>query len=381
MKTKLKIFSFKYLLLFLTVICSLTILTQYAQACSVPVFRYALERWKPDAYKGIYIYRGEISKQDQALLDQLKDAASTDAPLNLIIKPVNADTFSEEKLTGFLKDPIPDNLPLLAIWYPGQMGKSPPFLRETLTQSLVTKLVQSPKRKQIAEGLIKGDSVVWIFIPSGNKKKDDNALNLITQELDLALKKFKKNPFTILDGAKRKRLTYGFPILTLSRDDPTEYILIETLMKSEPDLFEHTDEPMVFPVFGRGRLLGCLFGEYITNKHIDEATTFLSGACSCEVKDMNPGIDLLIGAPWDYVVMNSFIQDEAMPELTGVLPDFDDARVPVTSLDSDSTTEETAESATPGNDTVLYALYGGTIAAVILIVVVIGIFIRKRRKE
>lgn len=378
MKTKFKILRFKYLLLLLAVLCSSTILTQYAHACSVPVFRYALERWKPDAYKGIYIYRGKISKQDQALLDKLNNASRAEAALNLIIKPVNADTFSKEKLTGLLNGPVPDKLPLLAIWYPGQMGKSPPFLQETLTPSLVTNLVQSPKRREIAENLINGESVVWVFIPSGNKGKDDSALTLIRQELDLALTKFKKNPFTVLDGAKRKRLTYGFPILTLSRDDPAEYILIETLMKSEPDLFQHTDEPMVFPVFGRGRSLGCLFGEYLTKNKLDNATTFLASACSCEVKNMNPGVDLLISAPWDYVVMNSFIEDEPLPELTGVLPDFDDAKIPGTTLDFDSTAEKTE---TPGDDSNLLMIYGATIAGVILLVIILGIVISQRRKK
>lgn len=378
MKSKNKFFSFEIILLILSFLCTIILFTQYTQACSVPVFRYALERWKPDAFKGIYIYRGEISEQDMALLDQLKNASSADAPLNLIIKPVNADTFSKEKLTEFFKGPVPDKLPLLAIWYPGQMGKSHPYISETLTPSLVTKLIQSPKRKRIAENLINGESVVWVFIPSGNKNKDDSALTLIKQELELALDKFKKNPFTILEGASRKRLTYGFPIMTLSRDDPAEYILIETLMKSESDLYEHVDEPMVFPVFGRGRSLGCLFGEYITRKNIDEATSFLSGACSCEVKDLNPGVDLLMAAPWDYVVMNSFIQDEPLPELTGVLPDFDDAKVPVTSFEEDSTEDESAK---PENNVSLLALYGVTIAGVVLLVIIISTIIRQGRKE
>jgi hypothetical protein len=378
MKTKFSIFRFKYFVITLTALCLLSILIQHARACSVPVFRYALERWKPDPYKGIYIYRGEISEQDRALLDQLNNASVADAPLNLLVKPVNADTFSEEKLTGFLKAPVPGNLPLLAVWYPNQMGKNQPFLCESLTPSLVNNLVHSPKRQQIAENLINGDSVVWVFIPSGDRNRDDSALTLIRQELDLALKKYANNPFTILSGAQRKRLTYGFPIMTLSRDDPAEYILIETLMKSESDLNEHTGEPMVFPVFGRGRSLGCLFGEYITKKHIDEATTFLSGACSCEVKAMNPGVDLLMAAPWDYVVMNSFIQDEALPELTGVLPDFDDAKVPVTSLGGDSIPAETPA---PGSDRNLLLLYGITVAGIILLVILISIIIRQRRKK
>ena len=378
MELKNKSFSIISLLFIPIILCTLIIPAHYSHACSVPVFRYALERWKPDAYKGVYIYRGEINDQDQALLDQLNDASNAEAPLNLIIKPVNADTFSKEKLTELFNGPIPDKLPLLAIWYPGQMGKSPPYINEKLTPSLVTNLFQSPKRKLIAESLINGESVVWVFIPSGNKKKDDNALTLIRQELDLALKKYEKNPYTVLSGAKPKRLTYGFPIMTLSRDDPAEYIFIETLMKSESDLYQHTDEPMVFPIFGRGRSLGCLFGEYITKKHIDEATTFLSGACSCEVKDLNPGVDLLMAAPWDYVVMNSFVEDEPMPELTGVLPDFDDAKVPVTSLGEDLNPEGNAA---PENDMNLFAIYGVTVAGVVLLVIILSLVIRQRRKN
>ena len=377
MELKNKFFSLNSLFFIPVILLTLFIPLQYSHACSVPVFRYALERWKPDAYKGIYIYRGEITKQDQALLDSLKDAASTDAPLNLIIKPVNVDTFSKDKLNELMKGPVPDDLPLLLIWYPEQMGKSHPFLKEKLTSSLVDNLVHSPKRKELAEGLINGESVVWVFIPSKNKTKDEGALSLIGQELDYALQKFTKNPFTILDGGSRKRLAYGFPIMTLNRDDEAERIFIETLMKSESDLYEYTDEPMVFPVFGRGRVLGCLFGEYINAQRIQEAVFFLSGACSCEIKNQNPGVDLLVSAPWDIVVMNSFIQDDAMPELTGVLADFDDAKVPVTPLGEESAPEKNK---IPENDTNLLKIYGVTIAGVILLVIILSVVISKRRK-
>ena len=166
--------------------------------------------------------------------------------------------------------------------------------------------------------------------------------------------------------------------MTVSRDDPAEHILVETLMKSEPDLFQHTDEPMVFPVFGRGRSLGCLFGEFISKENINEATFFLSGACSCEVKNMNPGVDLLMAAPWDYVVMYSFVDAEPPPELTGVLPDFDDAKVPVISFGEDSTPEKAVISENHTNPLVLY---GVTLAGIILIVIIISVIINQRRKE
>jgi hypothetical protein len=338
------------------------------------VFRYALERWKPDAYKGIYIYRDNISEKDQALLKQLKDAsANPESPLNLILREVDVNTFSREKLTVILQGPVPSNLPVLVIWYPDQMGKKPPVWNEKLTPSLVKGLIQSPKRQQMAENLIKGESVVWIFIPSGNKKKDEDTRKFIRQELDKALQTYSKNPFSILSGAKRKNLTYGFPVMTVSRDDPAERIFIETLMKSESDLYEYTDEPMVFPVFGRGRALGCLFGKYITEKNIKESTAFLSGACSCEVKELNPGVDLLVAAPWDIVVMNSFIEDEPMPELTGVMPEPEN---PVVKAELPLEKHVKAD-----NDTRLLIIYGLTLIAFILVVAILVFFIKGLRRD
>jgi len=365
---------FKYILLILVGFCAFLVIVQDAQPCSVPVFRYSLERWKPSPYKGIYIHRNGIGEKDRVLLEQLKQIASNpDYPLNLLIQEVDVATFPKEKLTDLLKGPVPDILPVMAIWYPGQMGKKAPIWVRQLTTSFVETLVQSPKRKEMAESLINGDSVVWVFIPSGNAKKDERAKALIRQELDKAVQTYSKMPFTILSGAKRKKLTYGFPILTVSRDDPAERIFVETLLKSESDLYEHTDEPMVFPVFGRGRVLGCLFGKYITEKNISEASAFLSGSCSCEVKEQNPGLDLLVAAPWDMVVMNSFIEDEPLPELTGVMPEPEEPAV---------TEEPTPEGdINPENNSSLFAVYGGTLIAVILIVGIAGFIISRRRRK
>jgi hypothetical protein len=302
--------------------CAIHMSVREVHSCSVPVFRYALERWKPDPYKAIFIYRDEVSKKDHALLEQLKQAASNpDYPLNLLIREVDAAAFQKEKLTDLLKASVPDTLPVIAIWYPNQMGERAPIWVKELTPSFVEAFIQSPKRKDLAEGLINGQSVVWVFIPSGNTKKDERAKTLIEHELDAVVQTYSKMPYTILSGAKQKKLSYGFPVLTVSPDDPAERLFIDMLLKSESDLYEHTDEPMVFPVFGRGRVLGCLFGEYITEKNIQDASAFLSGSCSCEVKALNPGVDLLIAAPWDQVVMDSFVEDTPLPELTGVMPD------------------------------------------------------------
>lgn len=376
MKTSNIVFNFKYFLLILAGLCIFQSSVREASSCSVPVFRYAIERWKPDPYKGIYIYRDNISETDKALLKQLKDASvNSESPLNLIIREVDVNAFSKEKLTEILQGPVPDTLPVTVIWYPGEMGKESPVWNEKLTPSLVKGLIQSPKRQLVAENLIKGESVVWIFIPSGNEKKDEDARAFLRQELDKALQIYSKNPFSILSGAERINLTYSFPVMTVSRDNPAERVFIETLMKSESDLYEYTDEPMVFPVFGRGRVLGCLFGKYISEKNIKESTAFLSGACSCEVKDLNPGVDLLMAAPWDMVVMNSFIQDEPIPELTGVMPEPEEH--PLTGVEEATFVKDIEAD----NDSRLIIIYGLTLIAVILVVAILGFIINGRRRE
>jgi hypothetical protein len=42
-----------------------------------------------------------------------------------------------------------------------------------------------------------------------------------------------------------------------------------------------------------------LVGKGITGKNLHDAAEFLAGACSCEIKDQNPGFDLLLAADWE----------------------------------------------------------------------------------
>jgi len=303
-------------------ICSIQFTIPDAWSCPVPVFRYAIERWRPDAYEGIVIYRKAMTEGEQELLQQLRKAAlNQEGPLNLRIKEIDTVSFSEKKLKELLKNQIPEKLPGLAIWCPGNMGKTPPLWTVEFTPSVVKGITQSPKREEISKRLINGDSAVWIFVPSGNPAKDNHARALIKQELDSAVSTLDKIPTPVIPGYNEKKLTCKFSILPLSRTDPEERFLLDMLLHSESDLQEYKDEPMVFPVFGRGRLLGCLFGEYISDKNIREAVAFITGGCSCEIKALNPGIDLLIAADWDRAITDFYAFDTPIPELTGVMPE------------------------------------------------------------
>ncbi len=43
-------------------------------ACNVPVFRYALDHWRPDAYLAVLVQHGDLSDEQQAALTALTQA-------------------------------------------------------------------------------------------------------------------------------------------------------------------------------------------------------------------------------------------------------------------------------------------------------------------
>jgi hypothetical protein len=106
-------------------------------------------------------------------------------------------------------------------------------------------------------------------------------------------------------------LRISFSSVPLKRDDPLEEFLVASLMP--PD----ANEPTVFPVFGRGRALCALVGEHSNEESIFSAGSFLVEACTCQVKWMNPGIDLLFAAEWEKI-WEAGEPVQEVPELAGV---------------------------------------------------------------
>jgi hypothetical protein len=74
---------------------------------------------------------------------------------------------------------------------------------------------------------------------------------------------------------------------------------------------------MVFPVFGRGRALLPLIGPGITSENIADAAGFLTGPCSCQVKELNPGFDLVLANRFDEVIGSSLLTDMLPPAELG----------------------------------------------------------------
>ena len=102
-------------------------------------------------------------------------------------------------------------------------------------------------------------------------------------------------------------LRIEFSAISVSRDDPQEKFLVDCLLGSEPDLGDYAQEPIAFPVFGRGIVLYALVGKGISPEVIRSASAFIVGPCSCQVKEQNPGFDLLLDCDWDRALGSSLI--------------------------------------------------------------------------
>jgi hypothetical protein len=162
-----------------------------------------------------------------------------------------------------------------------------------------------------------------VLLESGDKAKDDAVAQLLDRELNrlgetMELPKLddqdiKNGLVSVPDDGLR----LSFSVLRLARDNAAEQFLMQTLLATEPDLKE-VREPMVFPIFGRGRVLYALVGKGIRADNLGEAARFLIGSCSCQIKEQNPGIDLVLSADWKKLLKANKLLDEALPTLSEI---------------------------------------------------------------
>lgn len=291
--------------LLVVVTCSAT-----ALACQVPVFRYALERWNADRYRIIVLHDAPLTESQTAALARLRQAAEVDegmpASVDVRIVDVNAQDKLPAALLSRWKSHNDSSTPLLLVNYPlaNNVGRTEPMFQTELTGSAVDTLLDSPVRQEIARRLAAGDSAVWIFVPSGREADDSAARERLAKQLQ-ADQKWMELPSPeelevkpeILEQVQVP-LKIEFSIVTLNRDDPAEQFLLQSLLNSEEDLVDF-DQPLAFPVFGRGRVLYALVGRGIVSDTIRSASAFMAGPCSCQVKNQNPGFDLLLRSNWN----------------------------------------------------------------------------------
>ncbi len=294
-------------------------------ACQVPVFRYALERWQADRYELIIEAEGDLSPAEQEAVDFLIDRATDrEMPTNVTVRQ------PEAKAEGS-NSSAPAKM---SLHYPGRMRGilTEPIWTGAVTMEHARQVIDSPARRELMRRILQGDSAVWVIVDSGDSEKDQAAEAQLIESMAEAGGKLEipdgvvgqdseptgeyVDPENVLQSDVPLKI--GFSVMRIQRTEPDEQVFLQMLLNIENDLGDYKDQPMVFPVFGRGRFLEPLIGLGVTRDNVFEASMYLCGACSCEVKDQNPGMDLLMSMNWDMAMEGSqVIIDKILPPLEG----------------------------------------------------------------
>jgi hypothetical protein len=264
--------------------CVLTFLLVWAgtvavRACSIPVFRYALDRWPADRFQL------EVSTADAQNADVAKFLRNfTDTtPLNLTV------VRSKDAATSRLS-------------YPHAEESATSLWNGSLDAASLAQITDSPARAEIVRRTLAGDSTVWVLVESGKKEEDDRAAASLEKRLRY-LEQASQLPQIDPNDPSSKlgpgpALGVRFSLVRIRHDDPAEQFFVKML--AGPKATEAPSKgPWFAAVFGRGRALGAWAAEGFGDEQIDEVSLFLLGACSCEVKRLNPGWDLVVNADWD----------------------------------------------------------------------------------
>ncbi len=281
----------------------LSLLAIPAVACNIPVFRFALERWASDRLKVTVFVEGSISNEDLDLWKQL-DAVSDDGTksnietewVHLLEKQNPARREVWKRLKG-----IHPEIKMPYVMIEGKHARGPFIAWHGPLQESMSAL-KSPIRIELGKRLTSGDAIVWLVLQS---TKDEGANKRVQEMLQVETEKLSQSlalPEGIgLPGSElfsEVPLLLKFSSLKFSRDNFKEGYLLQMLAGIQPEAFEK-DEPLVVPIFGRGRALEVIPASQLTPALLRDLTGFLCAACSCQVKEQNPGFDLLLDLDWD----------------------------------------------------------------------------------
>ncbi|HYG76117.1 MAG TPA: hypothetical protein VEK08_14015 [Planctomycetota bacterium] len=266
-----------------------------ACACTLPLFRSALETGEPDLYQAVIYSRGPQPEDVQSL----QKKALGDTPSNLRVTIVDVDSPSNPDALKLWKEHGSPTLPWMAVTFPRE-GKL--AWCGALDEAASAALLESPAQKQLRQHLLGGTSAVWLLLESGDTARDDKiAAFLQTHLTDLA--KRLKLPVVAPEQLRSSLpLKLEFSVVRVPRAAPEEKFFTAQLLQQElnpKQISLEQAEPLVFPVFGRGRAMPAMTEKELLPETIAETAQFLSSSCSCEVKELTPGTSLLLAADWE----------------------------------------------------------------------------------
>lgn len=330
------------------------------QACDTPVYRYAMYRWNPAAYEVYGFFEDQPKPEMEAVGAEIRRLADAkEAPANFTWIPVNlSDDPNLETVPADVRaawertDPKPNYL----VFSP--QGRE--VFAGNLTVAQVGEIADSPARKAICQQLAAGKTGVLVLLSGADAgrtaevEKDAKKLiaDLVSGETSLVPPIPGAGDLGALEAAEdEEQLDVGF--VRVNRDDSQEQWLVRQLLASEEELAS-SSEPMVFVMYGRGRVQLPYIGDGITYENLKTPIQFCTGDCSCTVKEQNPGFDIIARHDWDAAaaaMVEKFGREEgADPEMDSLalLPSIIDTGTVIKPLESGGEGESTESTANDG---------------------------------
>jgi hypothetical protein len=295
--------------MFRTLLLLLLLPLTLAYGCSVPVFRYALERWESDPFQLVVVHDQPLSKELESALAAMEPVMEPgSARPNWKITRVDAQKPIPALWQGLWKADA--KLPLMVLCTPEWTKGEEPLWTSELTTVQLSQLTESPVRKQLREELLKGTAVVWLIVDGKDKAAADGLEARIAKESARLRDAILIPPNIGKDGVNvlsNLPLEVSFKTYRLSAANADEAALRKMLGDRE-------HEPVLVPFFGRGRALAVMKDSALTEQLIEETARFICGACSCQVKASNPGFDVLMVADWQSILADGVVvPPEAKP--------------------------------------------------------------------
>lgn len=275
-----------------------------AWACNIPVFRYALERWRPDAIQLILFHDGPLLGDAEPQLKQLQSQlAANGGVANAELKLCDLLSTDDDELKELWKrlSSSTDKLTKPHVLMRVNQSRGVVNGWHGSLQDTVGGVLNSPVRSEVVRRLLSGHAIVWIVMKSDNEARNQEVQKMLATRFASLEKEINLPEGIGLPGSElysEVPLLLKFSSLELDPKDPREQFLVQLFSGFRPDEIQ-AGQPLVIPVFGRGRALEVVPGSQMSSELVDELTQFLCGACSCQVKENNPGFDLLLSAAWD----------------------------------------------------------------------------------
>jgi hypothetical protein len=267
-----------------------------AECCTIPVFRYALDRWEADRFQLI-----------------LPASASQDATLQDLLRPLRANGKANLDITTARDATLTEAL------LNDSRGGEKPLWQGRLDKAALEAVLDSPARRKIIQQVLAGDSIIWVIADSGapldaaEVERVEKRLKFLEQVASLPIQD-PNDPDSQLGPGPCLKLK--FTTLRVRRDDPAEALLLRMLAGPKGEI-DPAGTNFAAAVFGRGRVLGAWPLAQLDDRTLEEVSMFVVGRCSCRMKNENPGWDILLNVDWEKALQTA---NSAASGLTATIP-------------------------------------------------------------